>query len=262
MRILVGTSGWQYRDWKNAFYPKEVTQSGWLEHYAQNFRTVEVNNTFYRLPERKTFEDWAARTPDDFIFTVKASRYLTHIKRLQGPAEPVARLMERAAGLGPKLGPVLLQLPPNFKKDETALAETLDAFGTSTQIVMEFRHPSWFDEQIRLLLEEKGAAFCMADRGSRPITPIWRTGSVLYLRFHEGRASPRPCYGKASLLGWVERIGSLAKPGDEVYVYFNNDTRACAIRDAEAFAGLAADRGIEVTRAPGLVADHLVSKPR
>lgn len=101
MRILVGTSGWQYRDWKNAFYPKEVTQSGWLEHYAQNFRTVEVNNTFYRLPERKTFEDWHARTPDDFIFTIKTSRYLTHIKRLQEPQEPVSRLMDRAAGLGP-----------------------------------------------------------------------------------------------------------------------------------------------------------------
>lgn len=124
---------------------------------------------------------------------------------------------------------------------------------------MEFRHASWFDEEIRLLLEEKGASFCMADRGSRAITPIWRTGSVLYLRFHEGRASPRPCYGRDSLAGWVDRISGLAKKEDDVYVYFNNDTRACAIKDAGVFAKLASKRGMEVTRAPDSIQVHGVS---
>jgi uncharacterized protein YecE (DUF72 family) len=124
MPVYVGTSGWQYRDWRERFYPKAVAQKRWLEYYAERFATVESNNAFYRLPERSTFEDWAARTPQDFVWAVKMSRFLTHMKRLKDPAEPVDRFMKHASGLGNKLGPVLLQLPPNLKADLDRLEET------------------------------------------------------------------------------------------------------------------------------------------
>lgn len=251
MQIYLGTSGWQYRDWKGDFYPPKLKQAEWLEHYSERFQTVEVNNTFYRLPERKTFEDWAARTPDDFVFVVKASRYLSHIKRLQDASEPVQRLMERATGLGKKLGPVLVQLPPNLKKDIGGLDETLAVFGHSVRVAFEFRHETWFDDETKGVLGKHGAAFCLADRGSRLITPLWRTASWIYLRFHEGRANPRPCYGRGGALqSWVERLASIGQKGDDIYVYFNNDTRGCAIRDSIQFASLATSNGFTVTRVP------------
>jgi uncharacterized protein YecE (DUF72 family) len=250
VRIYLGTSGWQYRDWKGTFYPPKLKQTEWLEHYSERFQTVEVNNTFYRLPERKTFEQWAERTPEDFVFVVKASRYLSHIKRLQEPAEPVQRLMERAAGLGKKLGPVLVQLPPNLKKDIDSLDETLGVFGDSVKVALEFRHETWFDGETKDVLAKHGAAFCLADRGSRVITPLWRTAPWIYLRFHEGRASPRPCYGRGALESWVDRLASVAQEGDDIYVYFNNDTRGCAIRDSIQFASLASAKGFTVTRVP------------
>ena len=140
--LLLGTSGWQYADWRGPFYPQKLPQRRWLEHYAQHFSTVEVNNAFYRLPERATFEAWRARTPAGFIVTVKASRYLTHIKRLRDPAEPVARLMERATGLGDRLGAVLLQLPPTLQADPPLLAETLKHFPDGVRVAVEPRHPS------------------------------------------------------------------------------------------------------------------------
>ena len=135
MTLWVGTSGWQYKDWPGHLYPTDpkLPQRLWLEHYSTRYRTVEVNNAFYRLPERSTFEAWAARTPTDFLITVKASRYLTHIKRLRDPAEPVARLMERAGAMGRKLGPVLLQLPPKMAVDVDSLDETLRAFPTGVR---------------------------------------------------------------------------------------------------------------------------------
>jgi uncharacterized protein YecE (DUF72 family) len=250
VQIYLGTSGWQYRDWRGTFYPQKLKQDGWLEHYSERFQTVEVNNTFYRLPERKTFEDWAARTPDDFVFVVKASRYLSHIRRLQEPEEPVRRLMERATGLGRKLGPVLIQLPPTLKKNVPALDETLSVFEDSVRVAMEFRHETWFDDETRDMLTKHGSALCLADRGSRVISPLWRTASWIYLRLHEGRAQPRPCYGKKSLDSWVDRLLSLSQSGDDIYVYFNNDTRGCAIRDSIRFAKLASDAGFKVTRVP------------
>src|ERR1700689_716627 len=128
MRAHVGTSGWQYTYWKGAFYPSDVPQSRWLEYYATRFSAVEVNNTFYRLPSVETFASWAARTPEDFVFALKASRYLTHMKRLRDPEETFSRILERVQPLGAKLGPILLQLPPNLKIDLVAMGEVLDCF--------------------------------------------------------------------------------------------------------------------------------------
>lgn len=250
MTVFVGTSGWQYEDWRRRFYPKAVAQRRWLEHYVESFATVESNAAFYRLPNPETFRSWAERTPEDFVMAVKASRYLTHIKRLSEPAEPVERLLTHARGLGTKLGPVLLQLPPNLKADVAALGHTIEAFDGRVRIAVEFRHESWFTPEVRRLLEDGGVALCLADRGSRPLTPVWRTAPWTYLRFHAGRASPEPCYGRSALASWIERLAGAWGKEDDVYVYFNNDHAACALRDARVFGRAAERAGWPVTRLP------------
>jgi len=247
--LYVGTSGWQYRDWRDSFYPRGVAQSGWLRHYADRFAAVEVNNSFYRLPERATFEAWRAATPDDFVFAIKMSRYLTHVRRLRDPEEPVRRFFERAEGLGEKLGPVLLQLPPTLQVDLARLAGALDRFPPGVRVAVEPRDDSWFDEGLRTLLAERGAAPCLAD-SPRRVTPVWRTAAWGFVRFHEGQSTPRPCYGESALTTWAERIASLWDDRADVFCYFNNDARACAVRDAITFAGLARRAGLQPTRVP------------
>jgi uncharacterized protein YecE (DUF72 family) len=247
--ILIGTSGWQYKDWRDRFYPSGLPQRLWLEHYAEAFATVEVNNAFYRLPERDTFAQWRERTPQDFVVGVKMSRYLTHIKRLREPAEPVARFFGRATALGDKLGPVLLQLPPNLRADLPALDETLSLVPTGVRMVVEPRHPSWWTDDMRDLLTRHNAALCWADRRSRPITPLWRTADFGYLRLHEGRAQPWPRYGAAALRSWLDRIEQRLADVP-VYVFFNNDPGGAAIVDAAALAVQARRRGLVITRSP------------
>lgn len=229
--ILLGTSGWQYKDWRGRFYPDKLPQKRWLEHYAEHFDTVEVNNAFYRLPERTTFAQWRERTPENFCFAVKMSRYLTHIKRLKEPAEPIQRFFGRADALGPKLGPVLFQLPPNLRRDTGLLDAALDLVPKGVKVAVEPRHESWWVDETRRVLERHGAALCWADRHSRPLTPLWTTTSWGYLRMHEGRAKPWPRYGRTALRSWVRRIAELSC----VYVYFNNDPGGAAITDARAF---------------------------
>lgn len=249
MALLIGTSGWQYRSWRGRFYPETLAQARWLEHYAARFGTVEVNNAFYRLPEASTFGAWAARTPADFVVAVKASRYLTHVRRLQEPGEPVQRLMERAAHLGTKLGPVLLQLPPTLAAEPARLDAALAAFPAGVRVAVELRHDSWFTAEVRAILETRGAALCLAD-GPRRKTPVWRTADWGYVRFHEGRASPPPCYGRRALATWAERLAGLWAPGEQVFAYFNNDPEGCAVRDAARFAKAATRAGLEPTRVP------------
>jgi uncharacterized protein YecE (DUF72 family) len=247
--ILVGTSGWQYRDWRERFYPAGTAQRRWLEYYAEKFATVEVNNAFYRLPERETFARWRERTPADFRVAVKMSRYLTHLKRLRDPAEPVQRFMSRARALGDKLGPVLLQLPPSLTVDLSALDETLSRFPPEVQVAVEPRHRSWWVPETRELLEKHHAALCWADRLGRPVAPLWRTADFGYLRLHEGRAEPRPRYGQAALSSWLDRI-TRCYDSEPVYVYFNNDPGGAATADASAFAAQAHRRDLPVSRTP------------
>src|SRR3954447_10882863 len=251
-RWWVGTSGWQYADWRERLYPAGVPQRRWLERHAEVFATVELNAPFYRVPERATVEQWEAPTPPDYLFAVKASRYLTHIRRLREPAEPVARLLDRAYGLGPKLGPVLVQLPPTLQADPVVLAETLACFPTGVRVAVEPRHPSWFTSEVRTVLAAANAALVWADRDSRPLGPLWRTADWGYLRLHTGRAQPWPRYGRTALASWVRRLDAAFGNDSDVFVYTNNDPGGAAVVDAAVFARLAAARGKVVTGTPEL----------
>jgi uncharacterized protein YecE (DUF72 family) len=248
--LYTGTSGWQYRSWLGPFYPPGLPQRAWLSHYAARFATVEVNNAFYRLPERETFARWFEQTPADMVIAVKMSRYLTHLKRLRDPAEPVARFCGRAEALGPKLGVVLLQLPPNLPADVTLLTATLKEFPPHVRLAVEPRHPSWWTPTVEAALRDHNAALCWADRLGRPVTPLWRTADFGYVRLHEGRAEPRPRYGRRALATWLDRITSTFDLGrQDVFVYFNNDSGGAAITDAQVFAARARRHDLPATRA-------------
>jgi uncharacterized protein YecE (DUF72 family) len=231
MAILVGTSGFDCKDWRGPFYPRFIKGGDRLAYYAEHFDTVELNVTFYRMPAASAFRGWRDAVPDGFVFAVKASRYLTHIKRLTDPESSVEYLMERASLLGDRLGPILLQLPPSMEVDVDRLERTLEAFGPGVRVAVEPRHRSWFVPELCDVLLRHDAAFVMADRRSRPITPLWLPVGWTYLRLHEGRAQPRPCYGRSALRSWVDRLGRV----DDGYVYFNNDHRACAVANARTF---------------------------
>ncbi len=238
MTLRVGTSGWQYADWRGVLYPPGVPQRRWLAAYAERFDTVESNAAFYRLPARETFERWRDATPPSFVMAVKASRYLTHVKRLSEPEEPVARLVAAAGGLAGKLGPVLLQLPPTLRADPVLLDRCLGCFPAGVQVAAEFRHPSWWSAETREILTAHGAALCWADRLGRPAAPLWRTAGFVYLRCHEGAASPRPMYGRKALRAWAVRVSAALAGGGEAYVYFNNDPGGAAVRNALDFRAL------------------------
>jgi uncharacterized protein YecE (DUF72 family) len=250
MAVLVGTSGWQYRDWRGRLYPVGVPQKRWLEHYAGHFATVESNAAFYRLPERATFEAWRDRTPADFRWAVKASRFLTHVKRLREPEEPVARLMARAEGLGAKLDCVLLQLPPTLQADADLLRTCLQQFPAGTRVAVEPRHASWWTDEVRALLERHGAALCWADRDEQPVAPLWRTTDWGYLRLHTGTAPPWPRYTPETLRLWAQRLAATWAEDEDVLVYFNNDPGGAAVVDAVAFAAEVRAGGRSTTRVP------------
>ncbi|HZQ28400.1 MAG TPA: DUF72 domain-containing protein [Acidimicrobiales bacterium] len=259
--ILIGTSGWQYKDWRGTFYPSDVPQSRWLEFYAGHFQTQEVNNAFYRLPSPETFRAWRDRTPDDFVMVVKASRYLTHVKRLRDPEEPVRRLMANAGALGPKLGAVLVQLPPTLTYERfPELEQTLACFPRSVRVAVEFRHDSWWRDETYDLLRRFDAACCLPDSPRRS-APLVRTAGWGYVRMHEGVASPRPCYGEKALDSWAQRVASLYPDGEDVFVFFNNDPHACAVRDARLFALACRRHGLAHTRVPGPHDIHVLVTP-
>jgi uncharacterized protein YecE (DUF72 family) len=243
----IGTSGWQYADWRETFYPRGLPQSRWLAYYATIFSTVEVNATFYRLPRQTTFADWHNRTPAGFTFAVKASRYLTHVRRLRDPEEPVSRLLTRSAALGARRGPVLVQLPPTLPADLPLLTATLENF-RDVEVAVEFRHPSWFTEPgVKEALDRLGIAWVWADRpGDR--TPKILTGGWAYVRFHRGTAAGFG-YRRSKLRRWADRLRSLE--ADDVFVYFNNDPGAAAPSDALRLRDILLEQGSDVVRVDG-----------
>jgi uncharacterized protein YecE (DUF72 family) len=234
--VRIGCSGWNYADWRGPFYPEGLPQRRWLEHYAGVFDTVEVNNTFYRLPQPKAVERWVEETPRRFTFAIKASRYLTHVKRLRELGPGAARLMEGLAPLvaSRRLGPILWQLPASFERDDERLAGALEALPPGRHC-FEFRHPSWFAADVYALLRERGAALVIADHPERPFQERELTADWTYVRFHHGRGGRGGGYAPRELDTWRRRIAAW-RARVEVYAYFNNDWQAFAPRDARRLA--------------------------
>ena len=230
-RARVGCSGWQYKHWRGDFYPPDLPQTKWFEHYAARFDTVEINNTFYRLPERATFASWARRAPAAFEFAVKASRFLTHMKKLKDPEEPIDRLFSRMRALATHLGPVLYQLPPHWKVDVERFAHFLDVLPRGVRHVVEFREPSWYTPEIFRLMERRRVALCLHDmKGSAPERA--RVGRFVYVRFHGATAKYGGGYTEERLRGWSAWLNVQRRDGCDVYAYFNNDVGGHAPRDA------------------------------
>ncbi len=230
--VHIGCSGWNYRDWRGIFYPEGLPTSRWLEHYATQFDTVEVNATFYRLPKRDTVAHWVEATPDDFRFTIKTSRYLTHLKRLKEVGKYTARLLETLEPLleSPKMGPLLWQLPPTFQRDDERLAAALEQMPKLRNCI-EFRHPTWFVPEVYELLRAHGVALVIGDSPKYPFMAHERTADWMFLRLHYGSRGRRGNYSQAELETWKRRIAAWRREA-EVWVYANNDWEGFAIRNA------------------------------
>jgi len=227
----VGCSGWQYRHWRGDFYPERLAVARWLDQYAATFDTVELNNSFYRLPERTAFERWRARTPPGFLFAVKASRFLTHLKKLKDPDEPLSRFFERAVGLESKLGPVLYQLPPGWTVDRDRLDAFLRALPSGFTHVMEFRDASWYAPEVLARLDAAGVSLCLHDMAGSASGRL-RVGPVVYVRFH-GTIRYGGAYPTDALEDWARWLNGERSAGRDVFCYFNNDIGGHAPRDAE-----------------------------
>ena len=230
--VRIGCSGWQYRDWRGVLYPEGLGQARWLARYAEEFDTVEVNSTFYRLASKNAVERWVQQTPPDFLFALKASRYLIHMKKLRDIEQGIARFYERIEPLAgtPKMGPVLWQLPEWFTRDDDALAGALDLLPPGRHC-FEFRDPSWFCDEVYGLLRAHGVALAIGDHPERPWQPFELTADWTFVRFHYGRRGRRGNYSDTELREWADRLAGVARTA-EVLAYFNNDWEGFAVRNA------------------------------
>lgn len=230
-QIRIGTSGWSYPHWKGRFYPNGLRSSQFLAYYAQRLSTVEINSTFYRLPDRTVLERWRNTVPDPFIFSVKASRYITHMKKLERPARSLAALFDRLGILGRALGPVRFQLPPGWTFNKPRLASFLETLGGACLAVFEFRDPSWFREETYELLKQHRAACCIYDL-SRRQSPRIVTTDFVYVRLHGPDGAYRGQYDNRALQEWANACLTWMAQGRTVYCYFDNDERGYAAQDA------------------------------
>ncbi len=230
--MRVGTSGWHYAHWRGRIYPPTLPPRDWLSHYAGQLDSVEVNNSFYRLPEANTLAEWAERTPTDFEFALKAPRGITHLRKLGGRREPLDTFLARAALLGNKCGPLLFQLPPHWHCNTTRLASFLRQLPTGHQrVAFEFRDPSWHNDEVYALLAEHGAAFCIYHLAGQT-SPRVLTADFVYLRLHGPAGAYAGRYHPRTLQHWAGQISDWRQQGHAVYVYFNNDEAGYAFRNA------------------------------
>jgi len=230
MRMLTGTSGYSYKEWVGHFYPEKTPASAMLRHYAERFPTVEINNTFYRMPDTSLLERWAQEVPEGFAFTLKAPQRITHLKRLKEVAADVAEFTRRAAVLGDKLGMLLFQLPPTLRKDLPRLRDLLAALPPGRRVAVEFRHASWHDDEVYETLRARGAALCVTDTDEDGASPFVRTSDDAYLRLR------RTQYSESDLRAWTDRIA--AQPLARAWVYFKHEDEALAPRFARQLAEL------------------------
>jgi uncharacterized protein YecE (DUF72 family) len=230
MELLAGTSGYSYKEWKGNFYPEKLAADAMLRYYAERFPTVEINNTFYRMPAEGMLARWAAEVPDGFAFTLKAPQRITHQKRLKEAEGDVVEFLRRAAALGSKLGPLLFQLPPFFKKDLAVLGDFLAHLPPGRQIAFEFRNASWGDDAVYEMLRARGFMLCAADADKGDPAPLVATAGSGYLRLR------REAYSDADLNDWVQRIA--AQPWTRAYVYFKHEDEGAGPKFAARFAEL------------------------
>lgn len=229
--VHIGTSGWHYRHWIGPFYPEKLPASKMLAHYVQHFDTVELNNTFYRLPTEKGLHDWRANTPKGFHFAAKGSRFLTHMKKLKDPEIGVGRFFERIDQLRPKLGPILFQLPPSWEVDAERLDHFLHVLPKRHRYAFELRNPTWHSEAVLRILRKHNAAFCIFDiAGFQSECHI--TANFSYLRLHGPAGAYQGSYPRAALQRWAERISVWRESLNAIYTYFDNDEGAHAVENA------------------------------
>jgi uncharacterized protein YecE (DUF72 family) len=240
--IRIGCSGWNYRHWRGAFYPGDLPVRCWFDHYSTTFDTVEINNSFYRLPEGETFAKWREQAPPGFCYAVKANRFLTQAKKLKDCAEPLARMLEPMRRLGDRLGPILYQLPPRFRANHERLEEFLQLLPDDLIHVFEFREKSWLDDATFALLDRYGAALCAHDMNGSA-TGKKAVGPIAYVRFHGSSGKYWGRYHDRTLHGWAEWMDEQARSGRPVWAYFNNDIHADAIHDALALRKMVAGKG-------------------
>ena len=231
-RYFIGTSGWHYDDWRSRFYPQDLPREKWLEFYSREFATVELNNSFYRLPTENAFAKWYSDTPDGFSFAVKASRFITHIKRLKNVEEAEETFIGRAEILCEKLGPILYQLPPSLHRDDGLLDSFLSGLPRGVRHVIEFRHQSWLDEDVFDILRRNSAGLCVFDM-PRFTCPVVATADYAYVRFHGSEALFSSSYTNEELADWANWITEVAKSLESVYIYFNNDVSGYAVENAK-----------------------------
>jgi uncharacterized protein YecE (DUF72 family) len=231
MNLYVGTSGYSYKEWKGSFYPDKLAAKDMLPFYAARLSAVELNNTFYRLPQPSMVESWKSQVPDNFRFSVKASQRITHFKRLKDASDVTREMLEVVSALDDRLGVVLFQLPPNMKKDVERLEAYLQELPESLKVAFEFRHPSWFDEDVLKLLRSSNRALCVSDTDDLPANHIEKTSTWGYLRLR------RVQYEKSDLTGWVDRIRK--QKWTEAYVFFKHEDEATGPKLAAEFVGLA-----------------------
>jgi uncharacterized protein YecE (DUF72 family) len=231
MTVRIGTSGWVYPHWRGVFYPQELRQKDWFAHYSRHFDTVEINNTFYRLPGQAAFDTWRRQAPPGFLYSVKASRFITHVKKLKDPEQPLHAFFEGAGRLQKNLGPILFQLPPNWAPDVARFRYFLDVLPKGYSHVVEFRDARWLTEEVFGLMERRGVAHCIHDRAGLDI-PRRVTASPVYVRLH-GDSAPGGDYTDEMLDTWAERVRGWRDQQWDVFLYFNNDWKGYAIRNAE-----------------------------
>lgn len=231
--IHIGCSGWVYRHWKGAFYPAELAQKRWFEHYADHFDTVEINASFYRLPLPATFHSWLAKAPPGFRYAVKVNRFITHNKKIAGVDEALAEFVALVRRLGPALGPLLHQLPPSLHRDDDRLAAYLSLLPRDIDHVVEFRHRSWYEPGVLALLDAHGAGFVSHDLVGL-VTPRWASARAAYVRFHGTGGKYRGRYSPEQIAEWAQWMREQETLGRSVWAYFNNDIGGDAIADAQA----------------------------
>lgn len=230
-KYYIGTSGWVYSHWRGLFYPEGLAQGKWLEFYSQHFSTVELNNTFYQLPSEKAFTTWRQSPPPGFVYAVKVSRLITHLKKLRNVEGALGNFLSRARLLEEKLGPLLYQLPPNMPRNEQVLEGFLSLLPQGLHHVFEFRSESWLDESVFDLLRRYNVGFCMFDMPDLT-TPLVATADFAYIRFHGSVGMYESCYSDEELEEWAKKISQLGQNLKAIYIYFNNDSQAFAVRNA------------------------------